>query len=115
MGPRNTYKEALNNWINDKKADMVFDKVFLSEDCDGKVHLNVVRENTVTNKVYILKVKFNNPATIVYWSDGERTVVKCGENDIFDPEKGLAMAIAKKSLGNNGRYYNEIKKWLPDE
>ena len=115
MGHRNTYKEALNNWINDKKADMVFDKDILIEDCDGKVHLNNVRENTVTNKVYILKVIFNNPATIVYWSDGERTVVKCGDNDIFDPEKGLAMAIAKKSLGNNGRHYNEIKKWLPNE
>ena len=37
------------------------------------------------------------------------------ENEPFDPEKGLAMAIAKKSLGNKGDYYNEFKKWLPKE
>lgn len=35
--------------------------------------------------------------------------------DEFDPEKGLAMAIAKKALGNKGSYYDEFKKWLPKE
>lgn len=29
----------------------------------------------------------------------------------FDPEKGLAMAIAKKALGNRGNYFNRIKVW----
>lgn len=62
----------------------------------------------------IEKVIFHDPATIVFWEDGTKTVVKCGENDIFDPEKGLAMAIAKKALGNEGNYYNAIKKWLPE-
>lgn len=59
----------------------------------------------------IKNVKFNNPATIVFWTDGTKTVVKCGDGDTFDPEKGLAMAIAKKALGNSGNYFNEIKRW----
>lgn len=63
----------------------------------------------------IKKVIFNNPATIVMWMDGSKTVVKCGADDIYDPEKGLAMAIAKKALGNKGSYFNEFKKWLPKE
>ena len=62
--------------------------------------------------LHIIKVIFNNPATIVFWSDGTKTVVKC-DNKYFDEEKGLAMAISKKVLGNNGNYYNEFKKWLP--
>ena len=62
----------------------------------------------------ITNVIFNDPATIVFWGDGTKTVVKA-ENEPFDPEKGLAMAIAKKSLGNKGNYYNEFKKWLPEE
>lgn len=45
------------------------------------------------------KVIFNSPATIVYWSDGSKTVVKCKKDEIFDREKGLAMAISKKVLG----------------
>ncbi len=63
----------------------------------------------------IKKVIFNDPATIVLWADGTKTVVKCQENDIYDPEKGLAMAITKKALGNEGNYCNELKKWIPQE
>lgn len=61
----------------------------------------------------IKKVIFNNPATIVFWADGTKTVVKA-ENEDFDPEKGLAMAIAKKALGNKGSYFNKIKRWTND-
>lgn len=62
----------------------------------------------------IKNVIFNNPATIVFWDDEDKTktVVKCQEGEIYDPEKGLAMAIAKKALGNNYEYYNTIKHWL---
>ena len=60
----------------------------------------------------IQKVIFNPPATIVFWRDGSKTVVKCGENDIFDPEKGLAMAISKRALGDNRDYYEVFAKWV---
>lgn len=59
----------------------------------------------------IKKVIFNNPATIVFWADETKTIVKCQEKDIYDPEKGLAMAITKKALGNEGNYFETIKKW----
>ena len=62
----------------------------------------------------IKKVKFNPPATIVFWTDNTKTVVKCSGED-YDPEKGLAMCICEKMLGNKGNYYNVFKKWLPKE
>lgn len=62
----------------------------------------------------INKVIFNDPATIIMWADGTKTVVKA-DKDEFDPEKGMAMAIAKKVLGNQGNYYETFKKWLPKE
>ena len=62
----------------------------------------------------IKKVKFNPPATIVFWTDNTKTVVKCSGED-YDPEKGLAMCICKKMLGNKGNYYEVFKKWLPKE
>lgn len=61
----------------------------------------------------IERVHFSGPCTVVIWKDGSKTIVRCGGNDQFDPEKGLAMAIAKKALGNNGRYYDIFKKYLP--
>lgn len=63
----------------------------------------------------IEKVIYNDPATIVFWKDGTKTVVKACEDDEYDPEKGLAMAISKKALGNKGNYYETFKKALPKE
>ena len=65
------------------------------------------------SKSTCLKIKnviFNPPATIVFWEDGTKTVVKC-QNEIFDPEKGLAMAFMKNALGNKSNYFNIVKKW----
>lgn len=62
----------------------------------------------------IKKVIFNNPATIVYWEDCSKTVVKC-EKEKYDPEKGLAMAIAKRALGNKGNYFEVFKKWVGED
>lgn len=62
----------------------------------------------------IKNVIFNDPATIVYWEDRTKTVVKC-EGEKYDPEKGLTMAITKKMLGNKGNYYEVIKKWVGED
>ena len=86
--------------------------------------LEPVRKKVDYSKMYgamfcempkIKDVIFNDPATIVFWADGTKTVVKCQDGDIFDPEKGLETAITKKALGNKGNYYNELNKWLPKE
>ena len=76
------------------------------------------RSNDMKNNHRVPQIKdviYNDPATIVFWMDGTKTVVKCGDYDIYDPEKGLAMAIAKKTLGNQGNYYETFKSWLPEE
>ena len=87
---------------------------------DAEVPINIYRN--ILNSTYgigslcipeIKNVIFNDPATIVFWEDRTKTVVKCQDGDEFDPEKGLAMAIAKKAYGNKGSYCNKLKKWLP--
>lgn len=60
----------------------------------------------------IKDVIFNEPATIIFWNDDTKTVVKCGEGEKYDPEKGLALCIAKKTLGNKYEYYEPFKKWV---
>lgn len=60
----------------------------------------------------IKDVIFNPPATIVFWMDGTKTVVKDQGEVFYDPEKGMAMAVAKKAFGNKGNYYNQFKKFI---
>ena len=63
----------------------------------------------------VKKVIFHNPATIVYWDDNTKTVVKCGEEDTFDKEKGLALCYMKRMLDNKGNYNNILKEWCEEE
>ena len=106
MEPNNSY---VNTYT--KTLDEYFSRA------DAKVLLNSIYGMTSmsTNNVFLKKVIYNDPATIAFWSDGTKTIVKAQPGDIFDPEKGLAMAIAKKACGNKGNYYNGFKKWLPKE
>lgn len=80
----------------------------------AKRYLNSIYGKKLILMPRIKKVIFNDPATIVFWRDNTKTVVKA-QDEPFDPEKGLAMAISKRALGNKFVYYNEIKKWLPKE
>jgi len=75
----------------------------------NKLLLNL-EDRTMTTIKNIKNVIYNEPATIVFWGDGTKTVVKCGDNETFDPEKGFAMAVIKKILGNKGNYFNYIKE-----
>lgn len=67
----------------------------------------------VNPKLEIREVIFNPPATIVYWQDGSKTVVKCQDGDEYSKEIGLAMCIAKKALGNSGNFNEVFKRWIP--
>ena len=60
----------------------------------------------------IKRVIFSDPATIVFWEDGTKTVVKA-HNEDFDPEKGLAMAVCKRVYGD--KYHRVFKDYIPKE
>ena len=74
----------------------------------NRMTANAPQSLTITNVI------FNPPATIVFWSDKTKTVVKCDMNqEPYDPEKGIAMAISRKMLGDNKReYYNTFLHWM---
>lgn len=57
----------------------------------------------------IEKVIFNDPATIVFWKDGTKTVVKVKPGEKFDKWTGLAMASMKKIHGKE--FHSFFRKW----
>nr|DAM76718.1 MAG TPA: hypothetical protein [Caudoviricetes sp.] len=84
----------------------------LAEIGETKKHYTVdLKKEKDMEEVTIKNVIFNPPATIVFWSNGDKTVVKCDKIEKFDPEKGMAMAISKHALGNKRNYYNEFIKY----
>lgn len=59
--------------------------------------------------LYIEKVVYNKPATIVFWNDGVKTVSKCSERDEYNPQIGLLLAVLKRF----GKVSNLIDDWAP--
>ena len=101
-------EEAAKRYLNSIYGKKYIDADIKAAEEFAKRYLNLILVPRIKNVI------FNDPATIVFWSDNTKTVVKA-QDEPFDPEKGLAMAICKRALGNEGNYYNEIKKWLPKE
>ena len=96
--------DALRYVLKDAKER---DKLYLNE------KWREIRQKKRENKIpEITRVIFNKPATIVFWADGTKTVVKSQGKEKYDKEKGLAMAISKKVFGNEGSYYDTFKKFL---
>lgn len=58
-----------------------------------------------------LNVIFHDPATIVYWNDGTKTVVKCDQRDTYSKEAGLAMCYMKKMCGSSRAFNDVLKEW----
>lgn len=113
FNPGDLLRDRQGDWRILKREESVFDSMrymhwanCVMEEATKK------KEETNMTAASIKDVIFAPPATIVYWSDGSKTVVKCSEKDVFDPEKGLAMAIAKRCGGNKGSYYKEIQNWV---
>lgn len=72
--------------------------------------ISKINSKEVYNKRIFSEIKdiiINDPATIILWKDGTKTVVKCQNEDTFDPGTGIAMAILKKLYGNSG-FYKDI-------
>lgn len=58
------------------------------------------------------RVIFNDPATIVFWKDGTKTVVKCHPEDTFDEEIGFMCCYLKRALSS--KEYTKFCVYLND-
>lgn len=88
------------------------------EDAKERIHIDAFKPfcgyipSAICSPKCLAKVIFNGPATIVFWEDSTKTIVKCAEGDKNDPKVGLLYAIAKKKFGNNSRIHKEIDKFV---
>ena len=88
----------------------------LAEDFNfGELHIapvEVVKTVPCTLIPMPTQVIFNPPATIVYWEDGDKTVVRC-DNDVFSEEFGYAMACMRKAYGSPRELQGAVQERIP--
>lgn len=64
--------------------------------------------NDEARELKIKHVIYSNPATIVFWSDGTKTVVKCYAPDKYDSRTGVLLCCAKRLLGHDKDWFDQI-------
>ena len=88
---------------NTKKAGAIYSGSF--EIYNAKKHC--------VETVYIKEVIYNKPVTIVFWSDGTKTVSKASKGDKYNKETGLIYCIVKKLSTNS--IDKLFEEWLPEQ
>ena len=67
-----------------------------------------------SKKIWITRVEYNKPWTIVFWNDGSITRCQCATGDTYTKEAGLAICILKK-LANNEDVVATLQHWCGEE
>lgn len=108
---KNIYPVSINECDSKNNEDFLDAMRYCYNDILSVEKYNASMELRVDIPGMIDRVIFNDPATIIIWKDGSKTVVKRSDDDIWDPEKGFCMAIIKKLYGHT----SFIKKFMESE
>jgi hypothetical protein len=114
----NPYKKVRQVSLDEAPKLRPLDWFFCKEEWNRKLINMITPIPSISADCLNYKIKrviFNDPATIVFWDDGTKTVVKCNNGDIYNKEVGLTACIVKKICGNTGRWNEILKKWCNEE
>jgi len=77
--------------------------------------LKKVQERNARLRGLIEKITFSGPVTVIKWSDGTITRVRCADDEEYDKEKGVLAAMAKKLYENTNIFVEELYNWCLEE
>ena len=92
--------------------DAMVNAYFASTHNPYKVRHLSLNENDAYIK-HIDRIICNPPATIIIWKNGDKSIVKCMDTDIYNPEQGIAMCLLKQMLSDDG--YKKLKKIMQEK
>lgn len=113
LNPGDLLRDRQGDWRIRKPEESVLDSMRYMHWVDRVMEEAAKKkEETTMTAASIKNVIFNPRQRSCSGHDGSKTVVKCNAKEEFDPEKGMAMAIAKRCANNSDDFYKEIKKWV---
>jgi len=101
-----SYKDIANEFKNEKEnKDMRSINEIFEES-------RRIEAGILTPKIENIYANKEKRTIVIKWQDNTSTKVTCNEKDTWDIEKGIAMAVAKKALGNNWNAYTILNKYI---
>jgi len=115
--PVGSYKDALED------AKKRLNSMYGFYGIGHSISATVLRSDFARFLNEVKDIKFSGPATIVFWKDGTKTVVKCQEGEHYDPKDGIEYALFKKIAGGTSnqaskmakKYDEWLEKWIPED
>lgn len=111
----NTYDKALHEWTkqwNNSIRDCL-------ASCDSTLMIGdkgiAPSAKPIPEGLDPIKIIVNGPATIVFWEDGTKTVVKCSKYDSYDLYSAFTAALAIKIFGTNSKVKSTLSNKLKIE
>lgn len=108
----NTISTAINTLNGYDSLEKQLEDIVYANRTLGFPKVNIIDSNPIEETIEPKKVIFNNPATIVIWNDGSKTVSKCNKEDEYDKVKGFLVCYYKKheQLSNSkfSKLYDKI-------
>lgn len=62
----------------------------------------------------IKKIIYSNPATVILWNDGTKTVAKCDKGDTYNKEIGYLICVLKKVLPKK-EFYKMLNEFYSEK
>ena len=110
--PSRFYDDSMLDYL---LKDIIHEK---AKEAEKELDYHIKQEAKKKVKAFNNRIKriiFNDPVTVVFWTNGDKTTVKCQPGETYDREKGLALAIIKHEIGENQGCFNDIfKKWIEE-
>lgn len=103
--------------ITEETGEFICDLVLTDEHVEkliGEGIKEILKRQISTNPLRIEKIILNDPATIVWFDDGDKVVVKATDDDRYDPDIGVAMAVVKKAFGSRTAYRKFVQQWMTE-
>ena len=70
--------------------------------------------NALDRVIRHVQVNEKKKVVTIVWKDGEVTMAKCGPNDMWDPEKGVLVCVAKRFFNSNTQFSKWLKSVIPE-
>ena len=94
--------------------DITFEEIYL--ELEKKAYASKKMKYIPTmSEIPISRVTYSGDTTVVFFTDGTKTTVKCSSNDTYDRQTAIVYALVKRLFGKLGRYDTKTKKLYENE
>lgn len=94
------YPKVLEDVIMNNMIERILDPIIGSCIAPG---LPFIKAKTLGDDFKPKKIIHSGPKTIVFFKNGEKIIVSCGENETYDDYTAFCAALAKKIFGSTSR------------